>query len=290
MLPRMQVKAPEHGLPEDYWQRFGGLARMIGRERQGVLARAHVAVVGVGGVGSWVVEGLVRSGVGKLTLIDADDVCITNFNRQLPALEGNVGRPKVEVLAERARAISPSCQVEAKSQFFTAATAGPLLASPYDYLVDAIDSLSNKCLLLAKCREMRQPAITIGSAGERLQATQVRVTDLTKVTYDELLRLVRKKLRQEYGFPRESRRSFHLPAVHSPEPELPQPLLVSPVREGAEGCDPGTDESGNMDPTSRSGRGCDRGLGSAVFVTGVFGLAAAGEVVLRLLKGRHSAA
>ncbi len=262
---------------------------MIGRGRQNVLARAHVAVVGLGGVGSWVVEGLVRSGVGRLTLIDADDVCLTNFNRQLPALEGNVGRPKVEVLAERVRAIYPACQVEAKAQFFTPATAEQLLACPYDFLVDAIDSLNNKCLLLARCRDLRQPVITIGSAGERLQATMVRVADLTKVTNDELLRLVRKKLRQEYGFPRETRQSFHLPAVYSPEPERPQPLLVPSPATTELGCAPGAEGVGQIDPASRSGRGCDRGLGSAVFVTGVFGLVAAGEVILRLLQGQSGA-
>ncbi|MDX2109343.1 MAG: tRNA threonylcarbamoyladenosine dehydratase [Verrucomicrobiota bacterium] len=264
-------------MTEGYWQRFGGLARMIGRPAQERLAAAHVAIIGVGGVGSWVVEALARSGIGQLTLVDMDDVCITNFNRQLPAVEGNVGKPKIEALAERVRLINPECVVHQRYEFYTDSSEDRILAEPYSYVVDAIDRLSNKCALLAACRERWQPVITLGSAGERLDPTLVQVQDLTKVVYDDLLKMVRKKLRAEYGFPRETRRHFKIPAVFSPEPQHGNPLVVplKPVTDGT--CE------NPLDPASRSGKGCDRGLGSAVFVTSVFGMVAAAEVVKRLL-------
>ena len=112
---------------DGYLERFGGVSRLWGRAALDRLRAAHVCVIGVGGVGSWTVEGLARSGVGALTLIDLDDVCITNVNRQLPALDGTIGRPKVEVLSERARAINPECKVEAVTEFLTEATAQRLL-------------------------------------------------------------------------------------------------------------------------------------------------------------------
>src|SRR3954469_16627626 len=122
---------------EDYLQRFGGLARLYGAAGLERLRQARVCVIGVGGVGSWVVEALARSGVGALDLIDLDDVCVTNVNRQLPALDGAMGRPKVTVLAERVRLINPACEVNAVTEYFTPATASRLLAGPFDFVVDA---------------------------------------------------------------------------------------------------------------------------------------------------------
>src|ERR1700750_3103398 len=114
-------------LSEDFLFRFGGIARLFGRAGLERLARAHVCVVGVGGVGSWTVEALARSGIGALTLVDLDDVCLTHVNRQLPAVDGTVGRPKVDVLAERVRLINPACRVTTRTEFFTAASAPRLL-------------------------------------------------------------------------------------------------------------------------------------------------------------------
>src|SRR3954463_4937264 len=108
---------------DDYYERFGGVGRLFGRAALDRLRVAHVAVIGVGGVGSWVVEGVARSGVGALTLVDLDDVCLTNVNRQLPALDGNIGRPKITALADRVRLINPACRVEEQAEFFTEATA-----------------------------------------------------------------------------------------------------------------------------------------------------------------------
>src|SRR3954464_3806295 len=140
---------------EDYAQRFGGLGRLYGTAALPSLQAAHVCVVGIGGVGSWVVEGLVRSGIGQITLIDLDDVCLTNVNRQLPALDGNIGRPKIAALAERVRLINPECRVDEVSEFFTEATAERLLAPEFDCVIDAVDLMSHKALIIAGCRDRR---------------------------------------------------------------------------------------------------------------------------------------
>ena len=130
---------------DDYAQRFGGLARLYGNAGLARLRAAHVGLIGVGGVGSWTVEALARSGVGALTMIDLDDVCVTNVNRQLPALDGQIGRAKTDVLAERVRLINPACAVTGVLEFFTAASAARLLEVRYDFVVDATDKLANKC-------------------------------------------------------------------------------------------------------------------------------------------------
>src|SRR5690606_19489951 len=124
---------------------FGGIGRLFGTAAVERLARAHVMIVGLGGVGSWTVEALARSGIGALTLVDLDDVCITNINRQLPALVNTVGRPKADVLAERIALINPECRVTTRIEFFTAASADRLLEeAPFDYVVDAVDRMSIK--------------------------------------------------------------------------------------------------------------------------------------------------
>ena len=149
----------------DFEARFGGIGRLYGKAGLERLRRAHVAVIGVGGVGSWAVEALARSGIGKLTLIDADDVCVSNVNRQLPALDGEIGVAKVEVLARRVRAINPDCVVEARQEFFTAETAEEILAAKFDFVFDAIDTLTHKALLIAECRKREMAVITSGEIG-----------------------------------------------------------------------------------------------------------------------------
>jgi tRNA A37 threonylcarbamoyladenosine dehydratase len=256
---------------DDYEQRFGGVGRLLGRDALGRLRAAHVAVVGVGGVGSWIVEGLARSGVGRLTLIDLDDVCVTNVNRQLPALDGQVGRPKVTVLAERVRLINPACEVAAVTEYFTPATAARLLAGPFDFVVDAIDRMTPKAELIAACRDRGWPVLTVGAAGGRRDPTRVQTGDLGDAFNDELLRVVRKKLRRDYGFDagtERGRMNFGVRCVWTDE---------HPVFPWADGtC------AAEAEPGSNLRLDCDSGFGTAVFVTGAFGLAAAGEVVRAL--------
>ena len=149
----------------DFETRFGGIARLYGQSGLQKLRAAHICVVGIGGVGVWAAEALARSGVGALALVDLDEICATNINRQLHALTETVGRAKVEVMAERIRAINPECRVDVEQKFFNAQTAEELLAPKFDFVLDAIDSVTNKVLLLAKCREKKIPAVSCGGAG-----------------------------------------------------------------------------------------------------------------------------
>src|SRR5690348_15783367 len=146
-------------------ERFAGVERLFGQGSVGTLAQKHVCVIGVGGVGSWTVEALARSGIGRLTLIDADEVCVSNVNRQLPAVDGEIGIAKVEALAKRMRGINPELSIDAKQHFFTAETANDLLKQKFDFVVDAIDTLANKALLIAECHKRELRVITSGGAG-----------------------------------------------------------------------------------------------------------------------------
>lgn len=257
----------------DYFERFGGVGRLLGRAGLERLRAARVCVVGVGGVGSWTVEGLARSGVGALTLIDLDDVCVTNVNRQLPALDGQIGRPKVDVLAERIRVINPGCAVEAVTEFFTEASAERLLATRFDFVVDAIDRMSHKALVIGEATKRGMNVLTVGGAGGKRDATQVRTGDLGEAWGDELLRQVRKKLRRDHGFPageQKGRMHWGVRCVWSSEAQ------VFPWADGTCAAEP--------EPGSELALDCESGFGTAAFVTGAFGLAAAGEVVRVLAR------
>lgn len=240
----------------DFDARFGGIHRLYGRNGLERLHAAHVAVIGVGGVGSWTAEALARSGIGRITMIDADEVCISNVNRQLPALDGDIGVAKVEALAKRMRLINPEVELFPKQEFFTAETADTLLGEEFQYVVDAIDTLPNKALLVAECRRRNLRVITSGGAGGKKDGTAVRVTDLAHASHDPLLQKLRKKLRAEFAFPGDPKLSFGIPAVYSSETPTPP-----------ESCEEGL----RID--------CNSGYGAVSFVTGAFGLAAAGWVV-----------
>lgn len=257
----------------DYAFRFGGIARLYGADGLERLRRAHVAIIGLGGVGSWSAEALARSGVGAITLVDLDDLCVSNINRQLPALDSTVGRPKIDVLADRIRDIHPECVVTRRMEFFTEASANAILEPRFTHLIDAIDSVKNKCLLIAACRERGIPITVCGGAGGRRDGTQVRVMDLSRVIQDRLSSEVRKRLRKEFGFPRNDKK-FGVDCVCSPE---------APVFPRKDGTVCATRETS---PTGESLRlNCDWGFGSAAFVTGVFGLVAAGHAVGKIAGG-----
>lgn len=258
----------------DYSERFGGLARLFGPAGAERLRAAHVAVIGLGGVGSWTVECLARSGIGALTLVDLDDICITNVNRQLHALDGALGRSKAEALAERVRAIAPECRVHLIQEFFGEDNADAILGTKFDFVVDAIDRRSTKCLLIAACVQRGIPVLTCGAAGGRRDPTRLRCVDLARAEHDELLRQVRKKLRRDHGFPRGEKSRFGVPCVHSEE----TPMF------------PWSD--GRICPTPEPGASlrldCASGFGTASFATGAFGLAAAAEVVRRIAESPAS--
>ena len=255
----------------DFETRFGGIARLYGQAGLHRLRAAHVGVVGIGGVGTWAAEALARSGIGALTLVDLDEVCVTNINRQSHALTETVGRAKVEVMAERIRAISPDCRVTAERKFFNEQTSAELLAPKFDFVLDAIDDVTNKVLLLVRCRENHITVVACGGAGGRRELTAVRVGDLSQASHDRLLAEVRRRLRQEHGFPA-GQAAMNVPCVYSVERTVyPQPDgTVCEMRSAAE------------DGTRLN---CNGGLGSATFVTGAFGFAAAGLVVRKIAEG-----
>jgi len=254
--------------------RFGGILRLYGKDGQERLRQAHVCVVGIGGVGSWAVEALARSGIGTLTLVDLDDVCISNVNRQLHAVTGEFGKPKVEVMAARVRLINPDCVVHAQQLLFTASTAEAILATKYDCVLDAIDQTRMKALLIARCRSRKLPIVTTGGAGGRRDPTAIRVDDLARSTHDGLLAATRKLLRDEHGFPREPKTTFGVDCVFSPEPQ------VFPTRDGGV-CE-------QPEPGTRLRLDCRSGYGTATFVTGAFGFAAAAQAVKRLVADEPS--
>jgi len=257
-------------MTSDYLQRFGGIARLYGSAALPRLQAARVAVIGVGGVGSWVVEALARSGIGSLTLIDMDDVCITNTNRQLPALAHTIGKPKVEVLAERVQQIAPECAITPVTEFLLESNADRLLAPGFDLIVDAVDGTNIKALIIAKARALSIPVVVSGSAGGRRDPTQVKVADLGQAGADPLLQQTRRLLREEHGFPKSpDGRPMHwgIPCIYSTEKALfPQP--------------DGTCAATRADTTEPGLRlDCSAGFGAATFVTGTFGFAIAAEAV-----------
>lgn len=253
--------------------RFAGIDRLYGVGTVARLARAHVAIIGLGGVGSWAAEALARSGVGRLTLIDADDICISNVNRQLPALEGYYGQLKVEAMRARLCAINPEIEVQAVARFLTRENLDALLGSGLDAVLDACDSLRTKVETIAWCRRRKLPLVVVGSAGGRVDPTRIVVRDLSRTEHDAMLALIRKKLRGEFGFSRNPQRYFGVPAVFSLENvRYPQADgSVSGLRPHA-----GPDAAFKLD--------CGVGLGAATHVTGAFAFAAVARVIERLLK------
>lgn len=267
----------ERRMTESWIQRFGGIARLYGREALPRLHAAHVAIIGTGGVGSWTVEALARSGIGALTLIDMDDVCITNTNRQLPALAATIGQPKVAVLAERVLAINPECRVTAVPEFLLAGNAARLLTPDLNAVVDAVDATAIKALIIARCRDLGLPVVVSGSAGGRRDPTRLRVADLGEAGADPLLQQVRRTLRADHGFPKSSDgRPMHwnVPCVFSSE------KAVYPQADGSCSTERAGDAGLRLD--------CAAGLGAATHVTGAFGFALAAAIVQNLAAAPRS--
>lgn len=254
----------------DLERRFGGLARLYGAAALRHFQAAHVAVVGIGGVGSWAAEGLARSAIGKITLIDLDMIAESNVNRQVHALDGEFGKAKVSAMAQRIHAINPNCTVTEIEDFVSPENVETLLAGSFDHVIDAIDQVRTKAAMIAWSCRREVPLITAGGAGGQLDPTRIQIGDLAFSIQDPLLAKVRSLLRKHYGFTREAKKKFGIPAVFSSEP------LRYP--DTAAACDA---------PGRLSGLNC-AGFGSSVCVTATFGLLAAGEV-LRILAGRQPA-
>ena len=256
---------------DDSATRFAAVGRLYGRAGAAVIRELSLGVVGVGGVGSWAAEALARSGVGRLRLIDPDDVAPSNVNRQLHALDGSFGRPKVAVMAERIAAIHPGCAVDARDEPLTPATLERHLAD-LDGVIDAIDAISFKAALVQFCRRRKIAVVTTGGAGGLVDPTQVEVADLSRTWNDPLAAKVRSRLRSEFGWTKNPKRRFGVECVFSTEqPRYPRPDgTVSHHKPGVHGA--------TLD--------CDSGYGSAVTVTASFGLVAAACLLNRLVAKR----
>ncbi len=256
----------------DYSQRFGGIRRLYGEEPFRRLKEMHVCVIGLGGVGSWAAEALARSGVGHLTLIDFDEICVTNVNRQLHAVSDTVGEKKHRVMAQRVAAINPECHCHTIEDFVTSRTVADYLAPArgYDYVIDAIDSIKFKAEIIYYCKRNKIPIVTTGGAGGIDDPALIRVADLSRTYNDPLAAKVRSRLRSEFGFTRNRKRRFGVECVFSSQQKRYPKAdgSVSHEKPGIHGI--------SLD--------CRLGYGSASFVTGAFGFVAASRVVNRLLR------
>ena len=254
----------------DLARRFGGVARLYGDAAFERFRRARIAVVGIGGVGSWAAEALARCAVGTLVLIDLDHVAESNTNRQIHALGDEFGKAKALAMAERVRAINPAAHVRCIEEFVTPENVADIVRD-VDAVVDCIDQVSAKAALIAHCRESGIGVVTCGAAGGRTDPTRIRTDDLARATGDPLLAKVRYRLRRRYGFPREvpgRNRKFGVAAVYSDEP----------VRRPIGQCAPPTD--------LRAGLAC-AGYGSTVTVTAPFGFVAAALMLDRIARATN---
>lgn len=258
-------------------RRFDRAARLFTEPGLHRLMESRVLVFGVGGVGSFAAEALARSAVGEIVLVDFDDVCVTNANRQLHALKGNIGKRKVEVMAERLRAIHPTATVTPTARFYDAGSSDELLSGRIDYVIDAIDNLTAKAHLVATCLRRGIPIVSSMGAAARMDPTRVRVADLSETQRDPFARALRKLLRREHGLEVERGQPVGVDAVYSDEPPRdPAPVSYDEGRGFVCVCP-------NQDNGLHTCERRSRIDGSASFVTGAFGLTTASVVVRRLV-------
>lgn len=249
-------------------QRFEGVSRLMPKHQFTKIHKSHVLIIGLGGVGSWVAEALARSGVGKLTIVDPDSVCVSNINRQLIAVDSTIGISKVEAMKKRILDINPLCEIETVEDFFCDDTKEEIFNKTYDFAFDGIDRLKNKILFIFACQEKNIPFLISGGAGGKIDSTQVRIADIGESYRDRLLFRIRKKLRQNYSY-KKGKRKMGIPCVFSPE----ETRYPSP--------------EGNI-TNSKQGLGikkldCHGSIGSFCPTTGVFGFMAAGYIVQKIM-------
>lgn len=260
--------------PSGYEQRFSGLRRLYGDAAYEILTGLHMVVVGLGGVGSWAVEALARSGIGAITLIDYDEVAESNINRQLPALMNTLGQKKSAVLAQRVANINPDCSVTVIDDYLNSDNLGDYLAveRSYDYVIDAIDSIKFKSEMIAHCRRNKIPIVTTGGAGGVTDPAMIQVADLSKTYNDALAAKVRAQLRSRFGFSKNPKRSFRVECVFSTQHKL------YPKADGSVSHDKPGIHGVHLD--------CRFGYGAAVFVTASFGFMAASRAINKTLHKR----
>lgn len=258
-------------LSSAYLDRFGGIQRIYGDGSLERLQSARVCVVGIGGVGTWVVESLARTGVGHLVLVDLDDICVTNTNRQLHAYEGQVGRLKSEAMAERARLINPEISVQTVDDFFTPKNAAQIVTPDLNLVIDAMDSTADKAYLAVHCRALGIPLLVSGGAGGKTDPTKIQVADLGRAGGDPLLKALRRQLKEKHALEPQGG-EYGLTVVFSTEKAV-MPWEVCAAQKKPEGA---------------QRINCASGFGAASFVTGAFGLTLASLAVKELLKRQET--
>jgi len=259
----------EVALSEDQLYRFGGIARLYGVSVLEAFTRSHVAVIGIGGVGSWAAEALARSGVGHITLFDLDDICVSNVNRQLHALNSTVGKVKVEVMAQRLQDINPQLKVHAKHTFITPKNIERYLTADLDAVFDATDSVSAKTAIIAHCSRNKIRLVCSGGAGGQIDPGQIQIADLNRTIQDPLLAKVRNNLRRLHGFSRNPKRKYGVDCVFSTE------QARYPQEDGSV-C---TQRPQNSGPVRLD---CASGFGAVTHLTGTFAFMAVSRILKKL--------
>ncbi len=257
-------------LTQAYLQRFSGIGRLYGQDALPALTNAHFAVVGLGGVGTWVAEALARSGVGELTLIEMDEVCVTNTNRQSHALHSNLGKSKNQVISERLRDINPEIIVHSVEDFIDDQNIHQLLGTQHHVIIDAIDAAHLKARLVAYCSAVKIRLIVIGSSGGKRDLQRITVDDLARAQNDPMLHKIRQQLYRHFNFARDTKRKFRVDAVYSDE-QMVYPKPDGSVCQTKQHLQDGV----KLD--------CTGGFGSSVMVTSTFGMLAAARAIERYL-------
>lgn len=252
----------------NYERRFGGVERLYGQKALQKFKQSHIVVIGIGGVGSWVVEALARNAIGKITMIDMDIVAESNINRQLPALSSTIGCDKTEVMAKRVHDINAECEVNIIDDFITQDNIQDLIKVDANYIIDCIDSSRIKAALIAWSKQKKIKIVTLGGAGGQIDPTLIKISDLSRTEYDPLLSKTRKLLRQNYNFSSNTKRRFSIPCVYSTE-HLNYPSFDGSI-------------SKQKPQEQSSGLNCAGGIGSSVMVTATFGFIAVSHVLKKI--------
>jgi len=254
----------------DYEERFGGIQRLYGVQQAQRIRQANVCVIGIGGVGSWAVEALVRSGVEKLTLIDKDRISSSNINRQIHSLDDTLQASKIATMAARIQLINPACKCELIEDYINETNLFDYVDRRFDFVIDAIDSIQHKAAIIYYCKRNKIPVVTTGGAGGLTDPTAITIADLTRTWNDALAAKVRSRLRYQYGYTKNSKRTFGVKCVFSTEQQR------YPNADGSvDFCKPGI-QGETLD--------CYTGFGSSTAVTASFGFAAAAYVMKQVCK------
>lgn len=265
----------------DYSERFGGIQRLYGINKAQIIPTLHICVIGIGGVGSWAVEALARSGIGEITLIDHDDIALSNINRQIHALDKTINQSKVIAMQQRVLQINPQCRCHAIDDLLTENNLTKYFhkdsdkskQTNFDYVIDAIDSVKHKSALIYYCKRNKIPIITTGGAGGLTHPTAIEICDLSKTYNDPLAAKVRSQLRCNYNFTRNPQSRFGVECVFSTEQQL------YPQADGSVGQEKPGVKGASLD--------CNFGYGSSSCVTSVFGFAAAARAIEKSLARRE---